>query len=129
MKKHTFVWLLLGVFVSVSGAQDVFALSIGRVFEKSIQPEHRVCEKDTDCTLVAINCECGCQNDINNYDAINKISKNKYDDPCATKEMIEECSMAGACISPKIPTAVCKNSQCAVDWKNNPILHPKVSAH
>jgi hypothetical protein len=116
MKKYTFVWLLLAALLSVCGTQDAFALSLGGLFKKSIQPEHRVCEKDVDCTRIEISCEaCGGE-----YDAVNGKFADTYKSlgQCSEEEIIN--LQRSNCVIVKESVAVCKNHHCALDWKDIP---------
>ena len=113
MKKHAVLLLLLSALFSASVAGDAFALSIGSIFKKSIQPEHLTCEKDADCALIEVGCKpCG-----GDYAAVNVKFAETYESlgECTREEIKRRGEVK--CASSETRSAVCKEQQCAVERK------------
>ncbi len=122
MKKYAVLWLLSISLFSLCGAQNAFAFSINSLFTKSIQSEHRICEKDEDCALVTVSCAlCGGEQTSVNGKFVDLY---KSLGQCTQEEMRRQGEVK--CV-PDIYThiAICKEHQCTVEEKMSPQIIPR----
>ena len=85
------------------------------------QPDARVCEKVDDCALVYTACTCMVCDESPAVDAVNKRNVDAFDfqkqgSASDRQACTKKCSVAGACVPRKQPSAACSDGHCAVVW-------------
>lgn len=112
--------------VNIAAVILIFLLGAPFAFSKGIDPAHRLCRADSDCSVLTIGCAC-----IHNptcaraedkekgiVDGVNKNFSKQYQDlsKCSEEET-RRCSMAGACLMAGRWLPKCREQQCTVIFK------------
>lgn len=111
-KQYFILTIAIAVLVVLSG------LLVTPVMVKAdpVKAEHRVCEQDSQCSVINIGCSCcGSGDRAFHYDAVNISFKEQYAElGLCTKEQKARCASAD-CEITKAPIAKCKANSCVAE--------------
>jgi argininosuccinate synthase len=80
-----------------------------------VTASHRICQKDSDCTVISIGCGCCGSGDTQfRFDAVNAQFAEEYKSLAQCTEKQRNRCAATDCAIGKEPYSVCQSSQCAV---------------